>query len=107
MADSLPPDNIHISEIDPIAMHVTLAWNQSCHNQHCSSASYTVVANGGCNVFPNTTVYTNTSIIYTNMTINGQNCTFQLHTIACENIVGNGSDPLLVIIKGINTIVLS
>ena len=99
-ADPSPPTNIQVSKIDSSLMRITLAWNQSVF--HCSPTVYVVTANGGCDVFPNTTVYTNiaTILYYPNMTTNGHNCTFQLQTKICEAVLGDKSDQLLVTLKG-------
>ena len=56
----------------------------------------------------NKTVYTNTSIAYSNVTIHGQNCSFYLQTEMCGKIIDEGSsDAHFVTLKGnINLLLL-
>ena len=71
------------------------------HTNSCySHVSYSIYTTGNCNAHPNKTVYMNTTIAYSNVTIHGQNCSFYLQSETCENIDGESSDTYFVILKG-------
>ena len=80
-------------------MHLVLNWS---HTNSCySQVNYSIYTTGNCNAHPNKTVYTNTTIAYSNVTIRGQNCSFYLQTEMCaNNIDGGSSDIYFVTLKG-------
>ena len=92
-----PPTNIYLSEISP--MHLMLSWN-SLSASSCSSLNYIVYAIGDCSAFPHKTMYTNTTITYTNLTTVSKNCSVFLQTELCESILGAMSNPFAVTLKG-------
>ena len=79
----------------------TFSWRHVQIN-NCSATRYNIIADRCGARCPNTT--THNTITCTGWTITRSPCTFSfaLQTVVCEDITGNMSNPLIIILKGID-----
>ena len=89
---------MYLSDITPIDL--ILSWSRNSSSSACSSLNYIVYPKGDCSAFPHKTMYTNTTITYTNLTTVSKNCSVFLQTELCESILGAMSNPFAVTLKG-------
>ena len=66
----------------------------------CDTVHYRVVASncGACSASNVTTLYT--TVHCTNLTLDGSICSFAVQTVVCDDVAGNVSEPIHVVLRG-------
>ena len=92
-----PPTEIHL--IDITQTYLLFHWNQIswAGSGSCSSLIYNIIASN-CGTCPNST--TSLFATCTNMTINGEICSFAVETEVCGNIIGQRNNSITVYLDG-------
>ena len=90
------PDRITASFDHPGG--ITFKWDEV--DSGCDLVHYRFIASncGTCSATNITTLYT--TIFCTNLTMDGRVCSFAVQTIVCNDVAGNVSEPIHVVLRG-------
>lgn len=94
-----PPTDVYI--VDLSLRQVIFKW--SAVSSTCLQIRYNIVSHN-CGECPDIT--THTTATCTGIPTNGQQCTFTLQTIVCNNLIGNTSKEIQIVLRG-NTLIVS
>ena len=94
MCTIAPPNSLHISHIDTGLIQLTFTWSPAALN--CPGVLYNILASN-CGSCPTTTNYTTATC--TDVPSNGSMCVFAVQTVICEDITGNKSDSISIVVK--------
>ena len=74
------------------------SWNEVVSG--CDIVYYRIISSncGGCSATNNIIVHT--TIFCTNVTTDGRVCSFAVQTIVCDDVSGNVSEPIHVVLRG-------
>ena len=89
-----PPDNLGISHIDIGLIQLTFEWSPVAPD--CPAIRYNILASN-CGSCPTTTNHTIATCI--NVPSNGSTCAFAVQTVICEDVTGNKSDLVSIVVK--------
>ena len=87
-----PPSDVHLLDIN--STHLTFHWSPVSSN--CNAVHYCITSSN-CGHCPNRV--NSTSVTCSGPFINDQLCTFAVQTVVCDNVVGNESNRIQVVIR--------
>ena len=90
-----PPTDIRLVDIHP--GQITFNWTDVA--ALCQSLYYNIISYN-CGRCPSVT--SNTTVTCTDVVASGQVCTLSIQTAVCDDVFGNLSNPISVILKGID-----
>ena len=93
-----PPDRISASVSFDHPGGITFTWDEV--DSSCDIVHYRVITSncGVCSATNITTLYTR--VLCTNLTTDGSICSFAVQTIVCNDVAGNVSEPIHVLLRG-------
>ena len=92
----LPPSNVQLDSATP--EQLTFTWNPVVPN--CAAIHYNILAHN-CGICPSTTTH-NMAVCHGIDTFGNLTCSFIVQNVrSCDNVTGNMSSVLTVILKGI------